>query len=120
MPKFNSCKLVKHSPQKMFDLVANVEDYPLFLPMCEALTVTDRKVKGDKTLILASMTIGYKLIRETFTTRVFLQQAEKKIDVEYVEGPFKHLENHWTFHETESDDATKVEFFIDYSLGIRF
>ena len=102
----------------MFDLVADVEQYPQFLPLCEALVVRERRAKGDVELLVASMTVGYKAIRETFTTRVLLNPPALAIDVSYVDGPFKRLDNRWRFVET-GPDRCDVHFDIDYEFSSR-
>ena len=117
MPKFETHRPVKHSPKQMYDLVADVEKYPEFLPLCEALTVRSRKERDGKTLLIADMTVGYKAIRETFTTQVLLNPAEQAIDVKYIEGPFRYLDNRWRFEATA--DGCKVHFFIDYEFKTR-
>lgn len=102
----------------MFDLVADVEKYPEFLPLCEALTVRSRKERDGKVLLLADMTVGYKAIRETFTTQVLLNKAERVIDVKYIDGPFKYLDNLWRFEDTAVGGCS-VNFFIDYEFKSR-
>ncbi|GAC1042176.1 type II toxin-antitoxin system RatA family toxin [Rhizobium sp. No.120] len=102
----------------MFDLVADVERYPEFLPLCEALTVRSRKERDGKTLLVADMTVGYKAIRETFTTQVLLNKAERAIDVKYIDGPFKYLDNRWRFQPAE-DGGSVIDFFIDYEFKSR-
>ena len=102
----------------MFDLVADVERYPEFLPLCEALTVRSRKERDGKELLVADMTVGYKAIRETFATQVLLNRAERVIDVKYIDGPFKYLDNRWRFEEA-SGGGTVVNFFIDYEFKSR-
>ena len=97
MPQFETHRPVPHSPDQMFDLVADVERYPEFLPLCEALVVRNRKERDGKILLVADMTVGYKAIRETFTTQVLLNKAERAIDVKYIDGPFKYLDNRWRF-----------------------
>src|SRR5262249_15913763 len=97
MPSFHTTRLVPHSAAKMFALVADIESYPRFVPLCRALRVRRREVKDGKLVLIADMTVGYKAIRETFTSRVTCDRAKLKILVEYVEGPFKHLENLWIF-----------------------
>lgn len=119
MPKFNTHRLVQHAPQKMFDLVADVEKYPEFLPMCEELSVRTSKEIDGKTLLIADMTVGYKLIRETFTTRVFLDPGARQIDVQYIDGPFRYLENRWSFHAAADSTQCDIEFFIDYEFKNR-
>lgn len=101
----------------MYALVADVEKYPQFLPMCEALTVRSRKERDGKTLLIADMTVGYKAIRETFTSQVLLDPQDLKIDVKYIDGPFKYLDNRWNFTDTEG--GSDVSFFIDYQFKSR-
>ncbi|MCZ2328595.1 type II toxin-antitoxin system RatA family toxin [Bartonella sp. F02] len=116
MPTFTTQKKIAHTAPEMFDLVSDIECYPEFLPMCEALTIRSRKKNEEKTLIIADMTVGYKMIQETFTTQVFLQPKESIIEVQYIDGPFKYLENRWRFHSLENSNACNVEFFIDYEF----
>ena len=115
MPSFRSTQFVKHSPVQMFDLVADVERYPEFLPLCESLRVLRRSQSGEgvETLV-AAMSVGYKAIRESFTTRVTLDRPRLRILVEYVDGPFKYLESRWTFKQNGS--GCDVEFFIVYEF----
>lgn len=115
MPTFRTTRPVKHTPEQMFALVADVERYPEFLPLCEDLRVLRRVQSGEGIVtLIAAMTVGYKAIRETFTTRVTLDDPRMKIMVEYVEGPFKYLENRWTFRETPT--GCDVEFYINYEF----
>lgn len=102
----------------MFELVADVTRYPEFLPLCEALTVRSRKERDGKELLVADMTVGYKAIRETFTTQVLLNRAELAIDVKYVDGPFRYLDNRWRF-EPLAEGGSTVLFFIDYEFKSR-
>ena len=118
MPQYETVRPVRHPPEKMFALVADVERYPEFLPMCEALTVRSRRERDGVTLLVADMTVGYKAIRETFTSQVVLKPAENQIDVKYVDGPFKYLSNIWRF-EAVGEGATNVHFFIDYEFKSR-
>ena len=117
MPKFEATRRVAHTPQQMFALVADVEAYPQFLPLCEALTVRSRKERDGRTVLLADMSIGYKAIRETFTTQVLLKPDERTIDVKYIDGPFKYLSNIWRFDPVDS--GCEVHFFIDYEFKSR-
>ncbi len=118
MPKYNTVRRVNHAPAEMFALVADVEQYPEFLPMCEALTVRSRREGDGITVLTADMTVGYKALRETFTSQVTLRPAENRIDVKYLEGPFRYLENRWDFVETP-DGGTEIRFFIDYEFKSR-
>ncbi len=115
MPTFRTLRPVKHTPAQMFALVADVERYPEFLPLCEDLRVMRRVQSGEGIeSLVATMAVGYKAIRESFTTRVTLDRPRLRITVEYVDGPFKYLENRWTFRERPG--GSEVEFYIDYEF----
>ncbi|THF51980.1 type II toxin-antitoxin system RatA family toxin [Allorhizobium terrae] len=118
MPKFETRRPVKHSPDRMYALVADIERYPEFVPLCDALSIQSRKERDGKELLIANMSVGYKAIRETFTTQVLLKPEERAIDVQYIEGPFKYLDNRWRFEET-ADGGCMVHFFIDYEFKSR-
>ena len=118
MPSFRTTRRVRHSAENMFDLVADVERYPEFLPLCQGLRVRRRSTNAQGLdVILADMEVGYRAIRETFTSRVTLDRQKLEILVEYVDGPFRHLENRWTFRNEQSGSV--VEFFIDYEFASR-
>lgn len=110
MRKISKTRQVGHSATAMYDLVADVEKYPDFLPLCEELQVRSRTTKGDVEIITADMVVGYKAIRETFLSRVTLEPTKHQILVEYLDGPISHLENRWKF-EVISDTASRVHFF---------
>jgi coenzyme Q-binding protein COQ10 len=118
MPKFETKRHVPHSPEKMFALVADVERYPEFLPMCESVAIRSRREREGRTALVADMAVGYKAIRETFTSMVFLKPAENAIDVRYTEGPFRYLENRWRFLP-HGNGGCEVCFFIDYEFKSR-
>ncbi|MCZ7656938.1 MAG: type II toxin-antitoxin system RatA family toxin [Xanthobacteraceae bacterium] len=119
MPRFRTTRRVRHSAGDMFDLVADVERYPEFVPLCEQISVRRRTQSGEGAEILvADMTVAYKLIRETFTSRVTLDRPDLGILVEYLDGPFSHLENRWTFKPV-SERVCDVEFFISYEFRSR-
>jgi coenzyme Q-binding protein COQ10 len=115
MPKFETTRRVKHSADKMFALVADIRKYPEFVPMCEALTVRDTRERDGQTLLTADMSVGYKAIRETFTSQVHLKPADNQIRARYLDGPFKSLDNLWTFVPV-SENASDVKFFIEYEF----
>ena len=115
MPRIETTRRIPYTPAQMFDLVADVEQYPRFFPLCEALRVRSRERKGDKDVLLASMDIGYKAIRETITSRVTLDRRAMSVLVELVDGPFRHLENRWQFSEAPGG-GTDVKFFLAYEL----
>ncbi len=119
MPSFQTTHKVDHTAADMFALVADVEKYPQFVPLCEALTVRGRKDLDDgRAILVADMTVAYKIFRETFTSRVTLDPQAGRILVEYLDGPFKHLENTWTFVPV-SDTACEIHFAIAYEFKSR-
>jgi coenzyme Q-binding protein COQ10 len=119
MPQFSTSRHVHHAAAEMFDLVADVEHYPEFVPLCKSLKVRKRTPGANGTdVIVADMTVAYKLIRETFTSRVTLDRQNLQILVEYLEGPFSNLKNRWNFKPT-GDHACEVEFFISYEFKSR-
>jgi coenzyme Q-binding protein COQ10 len=116
MHSYRTTRRVKHSAAKMFGLVADVERYPEFVPMCESLHIRKRSGEADGVeIIVADMTVAYKVIRETFSSRVTLDRPKLAILVEYLDGPFSHLENRWRFRP-ESEKASDVDFFIAYEF----
>jgi len=119
MPRFSNKRRVQHRAEQMFDLVADVERYPEFVPLCSALKVRRRNPQADGTeIIVADMTVSFKLVKETFTSEVTLDRKNLKITVRYLQGPFSNLENRWTF-EPKGDDACDVGFFIAYEFKSR-
>src|SRR4029077_15249563 len=119
MPQFSTKRHVRHSAAHMFDLVADVERYPEFVPLCRSLKVRQRipEPEGVETLV-GDMTVAYKFIHETFTSRVTLDRPNLQILVEYLDGPFSHLENRWSFHPT-GERASEGHFFISYEFRSR-
>jgi coenzyme Q-binding protein COQ10 len=119
MPRFSSKRRVLHRAEQMFDLVADVERYPEFVPLCHALKIRQRTQRPDGTeVVVADMTVSFKLVKESFTTQVTLDRANLKIQVEYLRGPFKNLENRWTF-ESRGEDVCDVSFFLAYEFKSR-
>ena len=117
MPSFRTTRRVPFTPRQMFDLVADVERYPEFLPFCEALVVRQRDRTGDKDSLVADMSVGYMAIRETFTTRVTFDPAELAVQAQATEasrGPFQQLENRWQFRAAPG--GCDVDFFIAYEF----
>jgi len=119
MPQFTTTRRVAHSASDMFDLVADVEHYPEFVPLCRSLHVRRRSKDGEgRDLIVADMTVAYKVVRETFTSRVTLDRQKREILVEYLEGPFQRMNNRWNF-KPAGERACDVEFFISYEFRSR-
>jgi len=118
MPSFRTTRRVTHTPEEMFDLVADVEKYPLFLPLCEGLKVRSRVAsEGGRETLIADMSVGYKAIHETFTSKVTLNREKLKIMVAYLDGPFRALDNLWSFRP--DGEGCLVEFYISYEFKSR-
>ncbi len=119
MPSFSTTRRVRHAAAEMFDLVADVERYPDFVPLCRALKVRRRIAEPENVeIVVAEMTIAYKLLQETFTSRVTLDRPNLQILVEYLQGPFSRMQNRWEFHAI-GERQCEVKFFIDYEFKSR-
>jgi coenzyme Q-binding protein COQ10 len=119
MASFSTKRRVRHPAADMFALVADVESYPQFVPLCREMKVRRRTAGANGTeVVIAEMTVAYKMIHETFTSRVTLDPANSQILVGYLDGPFSHMENRWTFHAA-GEDACDVEFYIAYEFRNR-
>ena len=112
MPTHHETRFLPQTADQLFDLVSDVEDYPNFLPWCVALRVTG----NQDNIIRADMVVGFKMIREKFTSKVTLTPKER-IDVEYLDGPFRYLENRWLF--IEKGGGCEIDFFIDFEFRSR-
>ncbi|MCK0197790.1 type II toxin-antitoxin system RatA family toxin [Ancylobacter sp. 6x-1] len=125
MPSFRNNRRVRHTAADMFDLVADVERYPEFVPLCESLTVRRKVASGDGVdILVADMTVAYKVFRESFASRVTLDRPRLSIVVEYLDGPFSRLENRWSFRDLPAEDGSpsplcEVGFFISYEFRSR-
>ncbi|MEM8749231.1 MAG: type II toxin-antitoxin system RatA family toxin [Pseudomonadota bacterium] len=118
MPHFEKVHPVAHKAEHMFDLVADIEKYPEFVPLCQALNKRSSREKGGREILIADMTVGYQAIRETFTCQVVLNRNDLEIVASYIDGPFKYLENKWTFVKT-GENACDVHFKLDYEFKSR-
>jgi coenzyme Q-binding protein COQ10 len=119
MPIVSNKRQVNHSASQMFDLVADVERYPEFVPLCRSLKIRQRTPQADGTeIVVADMTVSFKLVKESFTSRVTLDRAKLQILVEYLKGPFSNLENRWTF-EPRGEGACDVTFYLAYEFKSR-
>lgn len=119
MPTFETVRHVNHSPERMFELVADVERYPEFVPLCERLVVRQRRVdESGRDVLIADLTAGYGPVRETFTSMVTLDRVALAIKVEYVDGPFRFLDNRWGF-TPRVDGGADIHFWISYEFRSR-
>jgi coenzyme Q-binding protein COQ10 len=114
VPSFRTVRRVPFTPKEMFDVVADVERYPEFLPLCEKLEIESRTPTAQGSVLVARMTVGYHAIRESFTTRVTLEPRLPQVLVEHLDGPFSRLENRWRF--APRDGGCEVDFSIDYEF----
>ena len=112
MPTHAEQRLIAYTPEQLFDLVADVEKYPQFLPWCVKAAI---KSKTEHELV-ADLTIGFGPFRETFTSRVTLERPSR-IRVRYEKGPFRYLNNVWTF--TPDPRGCLVDFFVDFEFRSR-
>ena len=113
MPTHAEVRVLHHPAEQLFDLVADVEKYPEFLPWC----VDARIRRCEDSLVVADLVIGYRVFRERFTSTVVLNRPDR-IDVTYAEGPFRYLNNHWIFVPEGSDSCT-IDFFVDFEFHSR-
>lgn len=123
MPKFETTRIVGHTAEQMFALVADIEHYPEFVPLCQRLSVRGREQQSVGTeIMIADMSVAYGPVNETFVTRVVLDAPNMLIRATYLDGPFSHLDNLWRFENretSESDIASAVNFKIDYEFKSR-
>lgn len=121
MKSHRARRRVNYSAAEMFALVADVEAYPQFVPLCEGMRVRSRTQKAEGVeAILAEMQVGFKAICERYTSRVTCDRNRLEIHVEYVDGPFRKLDNRWVFHdEPAGEDGARrstIDFFISYEF----
>ena len=112
MPTHAEQKILPHTPEQLYALVADIERYPEFLPWCVGARIRERR----DNVILADLIIGFSMFRERFTSRVTLSPPYR-IDVAYTEGPFKYLNNHWIFERVPG--GCRIDFFVDFEFKSR-
>ncbi len=113
MPTHAEQRLLPYSQKQLFDLVASVDRYPEFLPWCTATRITRR----DGQTFHADLVVRFKVFQERFASRVTLH-PHSLIDVEYINGPFRYLNNHWRFIEAE-DGGCVIDFYVDFEFRSR-
>jgi coenzyme Q-binding protein COQ10 len=112
MPTHAEQRVLPYTPEQLFALVADIERYPEFLPWCVGARIRERSAN----LIIADLIIGFRMFRERFTSRVAFDPP-RRIDVEYTEGPFRYLNNHWVFEKAPG--GCRIDFFVDFELKSR-
>ncbi|MFN3938466.1 MAG: type II toxin-antitoxin system RatA family toxin [Gemmobacter sp.] len=115
MPTHRETRHLLYSAQQMFDLVADVSSYPQFLPWNAAARVRSvRSLEDGRRLMEADLVISFKVFRERFTSRVVLDDVRRRIETEYIDGPFRHMRSSWDFRDRA--DGCEVEFFVDFEF----
>ena len=113
MPTHAEKRVLPYQPQQLYALVADIERYPDFLPWCLAARI--RRREGDT--VVADLIIGFKMVRESFTSRVVLDPERQRIDVAYSDGPFRYLNNHWRFDPHPG--GCEIDFYVDFEFRSR-
>lgn len=114
MPTHSETKVLPYSADQMYNLVADVGSYPKFLPWCAAARVRSVTPQGEAQVMEADLVISFKVFRERFGSRVTLWPEQKKIDTEYIDGPFRHMKSNWAFRDV--DGGCEVSFFVDFEF----
>ena len=114
MTTHSETKFLPYTSQQMYDLVADVANYPKFLPWTAAARVRSTTDHGDHVELLADLVVSFKVFRETFGSRVLLWPEAQKIDTSYIDGPFKHLFSQWRFEDAEG--GSQVHFEVDFEF----
>lgn len=110
MPRHNETRRLPYTPEQMYDLVADVGRYADFLPWVSAIRVR----QDSDTLMIADMIVGFKGLRETFTSRVE-KSRPARIHVDYLDGPLKYLRNEWAFR-SDGQGGSLVDFAVDFAF----
>lgn len=115
MPTHHETRRLPYTAQQMYDLVADVGAYPRFLPWNAAARIRSRQPMPDGSEVMeADLVISFKVFRERFGSRVTLWPAPRRIDTEYLDGPFRHMKSNWSFRD--ADGGCEVEFFVDFEF----
>ncbi len=117
MPTHSETRRMPYSADQMYALVADVDRYPDFIPWTAAARVRSRRPSGDAIIMDADLVVSFKVFRERFGSRVTLFPKDKRIDTEYLEGPFRHMISKWGFSDV--DGGCEVNFFVDFEFKNR-
>ena len=108
--RYEESRVINHTPVNLFNLVSDVNKYPEFLPWCKGARV--KNIRDN--VFEADLIIGFKIYKEIYSSRIYLDNINNKIRVEYKDGPFEYLENSWVFKKNNS--GCKVEFMVDFKF----
>ena len=109
-------KILPFRPDEIFELVGDVASYPEFLPWCTGARIREKQTTSTGETMIADLMIGFKMVREKFTSRVTLDRPSLRIDVDYLQGPFKTLKNHWTFSATQNGQC-QIDFHLEFEFS---
>lgn len=118
MPSHTECRRVPYSARQMYDLVADVERYPEFLPWTTAARIREMRQEGSHVVMLADLVVSFKVFSEKFGSRVTLWPDSNRINTEYLDGPFRRMNSDWEFADTE-DGGSDVSFHVDFEFRNR-
>ena len=119
MPTASVKRLIECKKDQLIDLVLDIEKYPEFVPFCLGSHVYEKNIKGEKTFIIADLTIGKGPFKDTYKSDVVLNKKEDTIFVKNIEGPLNHLSNNWIFSD-KKNGITEVTFDIDFEIKNKF
>jgi len=109
-------KILPFKPDEIFELVGDVAKYPEFLPWCTGARIREKQKTSTGETMIADLMIGFKMVREKFTSRVTLDRPSLRIDVDYLQCPFKTLKNHWTFSATQNGHC-QIDFHLEFEFS---
>jgi coenzyme Q-binding protein COQ10 len=118
MPAHSETRRLPYSAEQMYDLVADVGSYPQFIPWIAAARVRSVEPEGDHEVMLADLVVGFRMFREQFLSKVTMWEGDRRIDTEYIEGPFRHMHSKWVFRDME-DGGCEVHFDVDFEFKNR-
>ena len=118
MPTHAEKREMPYTARQLYDLVADIRSYPEFLPWCSACRIRSRRETEAGEVIDADLVISFKVFREQFGSRVTLRPDDLRIDVQYLDGPFRYLDNHWQFEDL-GNGRCLVDFHVDFEFKSR-
>ncbi|MDG4648790.1 type II toxin-antitoxin system RatA family toxin [Roseibacterium sp. SDUM158017] len=118
MPAHSETRRLPHTAEQMYDLVADVANYPKFIPWIAAARVRSVTPEGDHEVMLADLVVGFRMFREKFLSKVTMWEGTRRIDTEYIEGPFRHMRSTWVFRDVD-EGGCEVSFDVDFEFRNR-